>query len=873
MEGAYLVQPIVEVLWGTLNLTSPSASSTPTFEGIDLTQIGPLVYDVRVSMEDQGQTPTGSMKWNPSALAFSVYEKCVEKFTDYSIIITFQYPEQRSRSISFQFYWAGQTETVGSEMDINVKLVSMFDGLINANFYSYIQTDREEKGVLLRNAFADLMVKFGLTTNTQSATENLLGISTRTSVSSAEILDKTIIKSNYNDGSNFMDSVQNLFKVTGLQVFFSNFYDETNPGPNPATMTVYSPYSTVSPEEIQLASTKAPTSTVIRYVFLLVPSMFQSFTRNYEWQPPQKSQEITSLVSRKIESLKKSAEKSTDSNPDNSKNANKGLAGLPEGVYQGKLSNGVTLETAGKADNEYGPRNQDLFNKEKAAKLSFTTYMCPILVGIKPLDVIVIPEFRSNFLEDWVVTSVEYQQTSGGVDVAIQASRKYGDKSPMNKEGNNQADRLKKALFIESELFRSFIDPLNSFLDYSWGGYTSSFRTSAPRIAGSEPSPTSPESAPSGEVTEGTADQAPVSEDQQVRNLIDNKWPAQLTNGKQAYEVRSDGTSSVTYFRDPAFALYTRYYYGIEKPDPAVTSRIESSIRGKPRISDMNVSGAEAKVAYQSYVNGGRTRMLNYYQQTPGGLRSLVDSAYFTTKQYDTLFKPGSFQAIPSPKESPLVVELRQTSIPVVQQQAPTTQGRGTTPAGTTVQPSTTSPTGATSPTTQSTVTSTTGPTTGTVTQAGSTIQPTPAVGVVTTTTPVNPPKPTEPVSQPAQTLPTTPIQSSSAELRSQIEKAFPANIGSRPTFLAETPGQDTITIFKINDPLFYTFLGDKYYKDYLSKSVQFLGEYRIQGLSLGDLKELYSRFIIDGRSRYLDTKQGEGTLEEVLRKARAGGS
>jgi hypothetical protein len=45
-----------------------------------------------------------------------------------------------------------------------------------------------------------------------------------------------------------------------------------------------------------------------------------------------------------------------------------------------------------------------------------------------------IPSFKGDYVEDWIVQSVDYNQSDGKVEIGIQASRVYGSGAAMNEK-------------------------------------------------------------------------------------------------------------------------------------------------------------------------------------------------------------------------------------------------------------------------------------------------------------------------------------------------------------------------------------------------------------------------------------------------------
>jgi hypothetical protein len=66
--------------------------------------------------------------------------------------------------------------------------------------------------------------------------------------------------------------------------------------------------------------------------------------------------------------------------------------------------------------------------------MSFQTLLCPLLVGIKPYDIVYIPSLTGEYIEDWIVQSVSYDQNDGDIEVSVQGTREYGLGTPMDKK-------------------------------------------------------------------------------------------------------------------------------------------------------------------------------------------------------------------------------------------------------------------------------------------------------------------------------------------------------------------------------------------------------------------------------------------------------
>jgi hypothetical protein len=108
------------------------------------------------------------------------------------------------------------------------------------------------------------------------------------------------------------------------------------------------------------------------------------------------------------------------------------------------------------------------------------TLMCPVLVGIKPHDIIFIPSLTGKFMEDWKVTSVGYTQNDGRINVSVQASRIFGNASPMNKPAYDKFLNFAKQQGLVGE---------NATLEawdlYAWGS-SASAQSTEPTFAASD---------------------------------------------------------------------------------------------------------------------------------------------------------------------------------------------------------------------------------------------------------------------------------------------------------------------------------------------------------------------------------------------------
>jgi len=403
-----LIIPRVEVYWGKTNLTMYG-------EGDFSDDPQPLVFDAKVTMQDNNSNPTGSIKWNPSGAAWNVYEKFVsskEKIQE-QIVIRFFYAN--GKSIPFVFVWIGQDFSYGNDMSVNVKLASELEGFTNANIRSIAQA--YDKDTKFTNAAERLKKQYGL-----EEYKKLI----RMSKQAEKDMGKATLKNYYAKETTFGSAVSNLVNQNGNQVFANNIGQANN--------TILTPFSWEAqqkdpPDVVEAASDLQIPDTTIRYGFLLGPGIIDVVQRNMVWTQPQANTENKPTPSTKPQPKNPAKPDVSQQNPQSSPQTQQQKTSVrtssPQGSALASPNPGVQ-----NANNPDGPAKQALLNKEKGSTLSASMFMAPVLVGIKPGDIVYIPSLQTDaadtYIEDWIVTSVDYDQSDGEIKVSINASRPYG---------------------------------------------------------------------------------------------------------------------------------------------------------------------------------------------------------------------------------------------------------------------------------------------------------------------------------------------------------------------------------------------------------------------------------------------------------------
>jgi hypothetical protein len=148
-----------------------------------------------------------------------------------------------------------------------------------------------------------------------------------------------------------------------------------------------------------------------------------------EWTQPQANTQNKPTAATKPQPKDPAKPKTSQQNPESNPQEQQKKAKKKTSAVQGSAlaSPNPGLQNANNPD---GPKKQDLLNKEKGSTLSAQMFMAPVLVGIKPGDIVYIPSLQTGgadtYIEDWIVTSVGYTQNDGSITVNVSASRPYG---------------------------------------------------------------------------------------------------------------------------------------------------------------------------------------------------------------------------------------------------------------------------------------------------------------------------------------------------------------------------------------------------------------------------------------------------------------
>lgn len=410
-----LIIPRCQIYWGKTNLSMYA-------EGAFADDPQPLAYDAQVQMQESQSNPSGSFFWNPTGPAWDVYQKFIsdkEKLNE-QIVIRFFFAN--GKSIPFVFVWAGQQFSFGNDMNVQVTLKTELEGFTNANIRSIAQA--YDKDATYLSAIDRAKKQYGL-----EEYKKLI----RLSKQAEKDLGKATLKTYYAKDTTFGSAVSNLAEQNGNTVFANNIGQANNTILTPFTWEAKQKDSKVeeAKETLQLPD---PT---VRYGFLLGPGIVDVIQRTMEWVSPQATPEAASKTQTKANPKEPDKPSGSAQNPQSKPQEQAAATATatpsPLGTSLAAANPGVQ-----NADNKDGPTKQNLKQKEGGSTLSAQMFLCPVLVGIKPGDIVYVPSLQTSsdnsYIEDWIVTSVSYAQSDGSVTVSINATRPYGLGTLMNEE-------------------------------------------------------------------------------------------------------------------------------------------------------------------------------------------------------------------------------------------------------------------------------------------------------------------------------------------------------------------------------------------------------------------------------------------------------
>ena len=435
-----LIIPRVRVTWGDINLSAYNGSG-PFPQG------SPLVYDIETDLQSQTQAPTATMKWDPTGPGFAEYEKFISSSTYMESRIYIEFFFVGGKRLRMPFVWSGQSINYGNDMAVTVSMKTELDGLINANIRNVTQAFDEKKGASFISSLNRGVTQFKI------ENKNII----RYNETAKKDMEKAKIITNYGQDQTFGAFVSNTVQQNGNTAFANNIEE-----PN---ISIFPPFSWDKNGEVKNGATEIKAGEgpkpELRYGYLIGPSLINSLTRKSEWVPPQQTTQNTPGTQTRARDKKTgrytSQTPATAAQVQASRSS--GSSSSPLGTASARANPGIQNK-----DNPDGATKQNILQQEGTAQLSFQTFLVPVLVGLKPHDILYVPSLKGSYIEDWIVDTVSYDQNDGNVSISVSAKRIQGLGTPMNKP---QADKF--LAFAEEQNLIGPNATLEAWEAYAWG--------------------------------------------------------------------------------------------------------------------------------------------------------------------------------------------------------------------------------------------------------------------------------------------------------------------------------------------------------------------------------------------------------------------
>ena len=446
-----LIIPRIEVKWGDMNLTSYNGIGK-----LDYPMNEPLVFQVEGTLSAQSNGPSGTMAWSPIGAAYKVYEYCITNLMEKTISTRFYY--DNGKTITLNWVWCGQNISFGNDMSIKVNLAAKISGIANGTIRS-VNISNADKPASKTSGLKKLPEKYGVDAKTVTL-----------SPCAKRSMDKATFNNHAQNNSSFGSAVVKFAGENGNTVFTHNIGTDG--------MVVMCPFTWDKSQTIidaRLIPKNVTPNPGQRYGYILGPSIINSLTRETQWKPPQQSR--TANPARTSQPINKPSKNNKKSNKSQ---ANPALTTIVQETNQKSTASPVGSSkaislTMNNANDPDVAKKKEALENEATAKLTCDTLMVPILVGIKPHDIIYVPSFNGEYIEDWIVGDVQYKQTDGGVTVGISATRTYGTGDLMNSPEGKKFQQI-----VKNEL-----QTLSDWESYAWYGEynNSSAISTAPTVA------------------------------------------------------------------------------------------------------------------------------------------------------------------------------------------------------------------------------------------------------------------------------------------------------------------------------------------------------------------------------------------------------
>lgn len=394
MTKGRLLQPFTKVMWGSQDLTP--------YEHNGITEI--LAQNVSFALEEGEHAPQCTFDMVASAAGMELFAKLKKDSIDEVIMVEIGYPN--GSSFKQQFKYSGLSYTTGMNPKLEITATSILKGPWTDNKVSFTMSEE----LPLSDYPQFLQEKAG---------EGAKDLKFLFTPEAEEYATKTIIKTNVIDTTPHQ-ALTDMMREHGLDVKVSDSsFDGT-------VIIDYPPNKdgTLEEENVKLADGKSKPEPTLRSVYIIGPGIMTNLKRTQSFTLGQtetkRSQSTTATTSTETEAKDVVSNAPAQQAAAESSNP----AGITGPSDKPKSRSGTVKKGDDKKAKEARAKQTSLGE----SKIDFSLPMLPYIVGIKPRDIVVIPSLTGpgDYLEDWVVSSTNYSQsTTGNYDISISGNREY----------------------------------------------------------------------------------------------------------------------------------------------------------------------------------------------------------------------------------------------------------------------------------------------------------------------------------------------------------------------------------------------------------------------------------------------------------------
>jgi hypothetical protein len=393
MEVGKLLQPFVQVTWGDLDLTTYSAGGM---------RPQPIVYDVRISLEDTKSAPTLEMRFSPSPPAFQAFVECKSDRIDQPIIVDIGYTN--GSTISFKFFYSGCSFETGHEMGIAVYGVSPVKGAWTNNRINFTM----KEAVPLSDFPALVKEKCG---------EACKDIEFEFVGKAADEAKEIEIK-HAAIGQTPHRIITDMAKANGMVT-------SINPD---GKLILHYPYNTAEENEELKKKEQVGDPAKPKYdssklnVYIAGPGLLNVFRREQRFNVGQTTFDFAASYAAPV-----AFEQDNKKIVDNKTNAGKSVTETKTGAATAGSSSPSVSQSGTEKTAASLKEARAAWARESTTTGSGSFFMVPYLVGVKPRDILVIPSLNADnpYFEDWIIESVTYEQGDAGVEIGVGCKRPF----------------------------------------------------------------------------------------------------------------------------------------------------------------------------------------------------------------------------------------------------------------------------------------------------------------------------------------------------------------------------------------------------------------------------------------------------------------